>query len=136
MTASMSSVAGHSVHVVGSNPALRRGVADYLRLLYPTNAISEAAPAATLEALPTTSWHYIVLDLESTADLGILPQLRAARPGMPVLVLGVSGRGASAQAVRAAGAAGYLAKASAADLWEKAFVAVAAGSTYYAADAE
>ncbi len=136
MTASMSSGAGHSVHVVGSNPTLCRGVADYLRLLSPTTAISEATPEAALEALPTAAWQCVVLDLEDTTDLGILPQLRAARPAMPVLVLGVSGRGASAQAVRAAGAAGYLAKASAAVLWEAAFAAVAAGRTYYAADAD
>jgi DNA-binding NarL/FixJ family response regulator len=118
------------VLVVGSNPILRHGIAEYFRLMGLSTAIREASPADSLASVPAANWTLIVLDLEGTPDLGILPVLRATVPTIPVLVLKIRGRGANAQCILAGGATGCLTKDSPAAVWTQAFKAVAGGGTY------
>lgn len=136
MTELTPSKSGPKVLVVGSNPILRHGIAEYFQLMGLATAISEASPADALDTLSAANWAFLVLDLEGTPDLGILPMLRAEAPAIPVLVLKMSGQGPNAQALRAAGATGCLSKSSPAALWTEAFKTLAVGGTYYPSDAD
>jgi DNA-binding NarL/FixJ family response regulator len=122
---------GLKVLVVGVDPILRRGVAQYLRLTLSSVAVGEASSASeVLEVVRASAWDLIVLDLEGTGDLAPLYQLKRAEPAVPVLVLNVDRAAANAEAAFAGGAAGYLSKGSAAPEWRAAVETVARGAMY------
>jgi DNA-binding NarL/FixJ family response regulator len=122
---------GLKVLVVGRDPILRGGVAQYLRLTLSSVTVEEASSA--LEGLlifGAAAWDLIVLDLAATRGLEPLIQLKLAIPDVPVLVLNVDPTPESVQEARTAGAAGCLNKGSPAPEWRTAVEIVARGGTY------
>jgi two-component system invasion response regulator UvrY len=129
MTKPAPAPSGLKVLVIGADPVLRRGIAQYLRLTIPTVTIAEAlSDSEGLEMVRASAWDVIVLDMSSTSELALLGQFKVAKPDVPILVLHVDPAPANATAAIAAGAAGYLCKGSPAPDWRTAVETVARGA--------
>jgi DNA-binding NarL/FixJ family response regulator len=101
------------VFVIGADPVLRSGIAQYLRVTLPAAMVAEALTDSTgLETVRASDCGVIVLDLSGTGELAMPVHLKGAKPYVPILVLNVDPSPATAQAALAAGAAPYLSKGS------------------------
>jgi DNA-binding NarL/FixJ family response regulator len=119
------------VLVVGDDPILRGGIAQYLRLINSSARVSEASSGLEVAGVAGDSaWDLIVLDSEGTGDLARLNHLKQAQPDVPVLVLNLDATPADARAAIAAGAAGYLGRGSPVREWQLAVETVVAGGVY------
>jgi DNA-binding NarL/FixJ family response regulator len=104
------------VLVVDDSGEVRRTVRALLEAALGDLAIGEAAAAAEALALVERQpWDAVLLDLSLPDRRGMdaLRDLVRLRPRLPVLVMSLHPEAAYGPAVRAAGAAGYVAKGSA-----------------------
>ena len=122
---------GLKVLVIGADPVLRHGVAQYLQLTIPTATTVEAlSDSEGFELVRVSAWGAIVLDLLNIDELALVSQLKVAAQDVPILVLIVDPTPESVQAARTAGSAGCLNKGSPAQEWRAALETVAKGGVY------
>jgi two-component system, NarL family, invasion response regulator UvrY len=104
------------VLLIDDHAAVRRAVGDVLRDVLPGGAlVGEAVEGdEALALLEQAPWDVVLLDLSLPGRGGVevLRDIKRARPHLPVLVLSMHAEAAFAPHLRAAGAAGYLAKGS------------------------
>ena len=115
------------VLVVDDSREVRRSVRDVLGAALGDLEIGEAAAAAEALALVECEpWDAVLLDLSLPDRRGLdaLRDLVRLRPRLPVLVMSLHAEAEYGPAVRAAGAAGYLAKGSAPEVIAAAVAAV------------
>jgi len=108
---------GRRVLVIDDSDTLRRSVRAALAESMPEVELGEAASSrAGLERAGAEPWDAVLLDLSLPDRSGVetLRELRRARPALPVVVMSLHGESEYGDVVRAAGAAGYVAKGSAA----------------------
>ncbi len=121
------------VLVVDDHAVVRRGVRQILADASDLTVAGEAATGEeALRALREGPWDVVLLDL-SLADrsgFDLLKQIKAAYPGLAVLVLTMHAEEQYALRVLRAGASGYLTKESAPDLLVSAIRKVARGGKY------
>jgi two-component system invasion response regulator UvrY len=101
--------------VVDDHPLVRCGVVHALSESFPGSLIGEASsPPEALNALWGDTWDLVVLDisLPGRSGLDLLKEIRAARPGMRVLILSAFPESQYSTRTIRAGAAGYVTKES------------------------
>jgi DNA-binding NarL/FixJ family response regulator len=131
MTEPAPAPSGLKVLVIGEDPILRWGIAQYLRVTLPSATVGEASSTSeVLEMVRASAWDLIVLDLAGARDVAPLNDLKRAVSDVPILVLNVDPAPANAKAAIAAGATGYLSKGSAAPDWRTAVETVARRGLY------
>jgi DNA-binding NarL/FixJ family response regulator len=99
--------------VIDDSDTLRRSVRAVLGESFPGVTIGEAAGAkAGLALAAGEPWDAVLLDLSLPDRSGVetLRELRRLRPALPVVVMSLHSEAEYGDAVRAAGAAGYVAK--------------------------
>ncbi len=115
---------------------LRSGLRKILEGEFPDAQVLEAGTAEeALERVRAEALDLVVLDvsLPGRSGLDILPDLRAAQPRLPVLVLSMYGEQQFAVRALKAGAAAYLTKEHAADELIRAIRTVLSGRRYIGA---
>jgi DNA-binding NarL/FixJ family response regulator len=103
------------VLIVDDSDLVRRSVRSVLHAAFAGLAIGEATAAAeALVLVEREPWDAVLLDLSLPDRRGMdaLVDLRRLRPSLPILVMSLHAEAEYGAAVRAAGAAGYLAKGS------------------------
>jgi two-component system, NarL family, invasion response regulator UvrY len=103
------------VLVIDDSDALRGAVRAALAATMPDVTVGEAAGALPgLALVGGERWDAVLLDLSLPDRGGIetLRDIRRLRPGLPVVVMSFHAESEYGDAVRAAGAAGYVAKGS------------------------
>ena len=104
--------------VVDDSVALRGSVCALLAAEFPGAIVGEAAAALPACALVTEEhWDLVLLDLSLPDRGGVetLRQLRTLRPDLPVVIMSLHAEAEYGAAMRAAGAADYISKASSAE---------------------
>ncbi len=97
---------------------VRAGLRRILELEFGDVVIEEATTCAELMAKGTAGpWDVVILDISLAGEnsLNVLPALKRACPGLPVIVLSMYGERQFVQRALAAGAAAYLTKEQAGD---------------------
>jgi two-component system invasion response regulator UvrY len=122
-----------NILLVDDHMIVRRGLRELLAEEFPDASIVEAANAEeALRHIHASAFQLVILDIAMPGRGGMdaLPQIHAAHPEMPVLVL--SAHAEEQYAIRAlrAGAVGYLTKDSASDELILATRKALAGGTY------
>lgn len=125
-----------NVLVVDDHAIVRRGIRELIAEAFPVASVTEATNANdVLSRLEPWPWQLVILDIAMPGRGGMdaLPQIHAAHPETPVLVL--SAHAEEQYAIRAlrAGAVGYLTKDSATEELVTAVRKVLAGGTYVSA---
>ena len=103
--------------LVDDSEPVRRSVRAVLADAVSDLAVGEAGRAAeALELVAGEPWDVVLLDLSLPDRNGMetLREIRRLRPALPVLVMSFHAEAEYAAAARAAGAAGYVSKGSAA----------------------
>lgn len=121
------------VLIVDDHAILRRGLRALLSDEFADAEFGEASHAEqALEQLGKKEWDVALLDitLPGKSGLDLLKELKAARPGLPVLVLSVHPEDQFAVRVLKAGAAGYMTKESAPEELVQAIRKILAGGPY------
>jgi len=121
------------VLVVDDHAVVRRGVRQILADAKEMTVTGEAATGEeALRALRESTYDVVLLDLSLSDRSGfdLLKQIKAAYPGLAVLVLTMHAEAEYAIRVLKAGASGYLTKESAPDLLVSAVQKVARGGKY------
>ena len=119
--------------VVDDHPIVREGIGRVLASGLPGVEIGSAAGAAdTLDAMRTSAWNLVILDLVLAGTDGtiVLRQLRQAYPEVPVLIMSMHPPEHFARRALHAGAAGYVSKDTAPQELVRAVRAVLAGEHY------
>jgi two-component system, NarL family, invasion response regulator UvrY len=101
--------------LVDDSDQVRRSVRELLAEVLADVAVGEAGGAVeALALLDRETWDVVLLDLSLPDRNGMdtLRDIRRMRPTLPVLVMSFHTEAEYATAVRAAGAAGYVAKGS------------------------
>ena len=125
------------VVVVDDHVAVRRGLEKILEqepdMELAEEAISAAELIDLLQELEEEECDVVVLDitLPGRSGLEVLRDVKAMRPGLPVLILSIHSEERYAQKAREAGAAGYLTKYKAGDEVADAIRKVASGGEYF-----
>lgn len=122
--------------LVDDHAILRAGLRKILEDAFPGARVGEAGSAEdALEAAKAAEWDVLVLDisLPGRSGLDLIPDLRARRPGLPVVVLSMHGEEAFAVRALKAGASAYLTKEHAAEELILAIRTVLAGRRYVGA---
>ncbi len=112
---------------------LRAGLRRILEEEFPDVVVGEAATTRELlDRLKEGPWTLLVLDvsMEGQNTLNLLPQVKATRPDMPVLVLSMYGERPFVVRALQAGATAYLTKERAPDELIRAIRAVLSGKRY------
>lgn len=123
--------------IADDHTIVRSGLKHILELEFPQVLIGEATSCAELlQRAHTARWDVVILDVALGAENGltVLPQLKAAYPSLPVIVLSMYGERQFVVRALADGASAYLTKEQAAD--EELFKAirtVCAGRRYLGA---
>ena len=121
------------VIIVDDHPVVRKGLMQMLAEEPDMRAAAEATSAAELlQLLQEGEWDVVVLDitLPDRSGLEALKDVKAMRPGLPVLILSMHPEDQYALRVLKAGAAGYINKESAADELVNAIRKVVGGGKY------
>jgi DNA-binding NarL/FixJ family response regulator len=121
------------VIIVDDHPVVRKGLMQMLAEEPDMRAAAEATSAAELlQLLKEGEWDVVVLDitLPDRSGLEALKDVKAMRPGLPVLILSMHPEDQYALRVLKAGAAGYINKESAADELVNAIRKVVGGGKY------
>ena len=121
------------VIIVDDHPVVRKGLMQMLAEEPDMRAAAEATSAAELlQLLQEGEWDVVVLDitLPDRSGLEALKDVKAIRPGLPVLILSMHPEDQYALRVLKAGAAGYINKESAADELVNAIRKVVGGGKY------
>jgi DNA-binding NarL/FixJ family response regulator len=118
-----------------SHPNMLAGVRSLLEELFKV-VVMVADEASLLEAVPRMAPDIVVVDLSLPATSGgnVMRQLRDRHPQLNVVVLSVHDEPAALHASRAAGAAGFVLKRTAATDLVEAVHEVLAGRTYVSPD--
>jgi len=122
--------------LVDDHAVVRQGLKQILTESLPDSTFGDAASGEeAVEKAGTADWDIVVLDISLPGKSGLetLKELRAARPGLPVLVLSMHPEEQFAVRVLRAGAAGYLTKRTAAKDLVAAVKRVLAGGRYVSA---
>jgi DNA-binding NarL/FixJ family response regulator len=104
--------------IADDHAIVRSGLARILQMEFPDVTIGEAATTADLLASARAEpWDVIIMDIALGAEnaLNVLPELKAARPNVPVIVLSMYGERQFVVRALASGASAYLTKERAAD---------------------
>ena len=121
------------VLIVDDHPVVRRGLLQILAEEPDMEAAAEAETASELlHMVDEGEWDVIVLDisLPDRSGLDALKDVKAMRPGLPVLVLSMHPEDQYALRVLKAGAAGYVNKDSASEELVNAVRRVVGGGKY------
>src|SRR5688572_17752004 len=121
------------VLIVDDHAILRRGLRALISEAFHEAIFGEASNAEqALEQLGKKMWDVALLDitLPGKSGLDLLKQLKASRPGLPVLVLSVHPEDQFAIRVLKAGAEGYMTKESAPEELVNAIRKILAGGRY------
>ncbi|MBC7231238.1 MAG: response regulator transcription factor [Actinobacteria bacterium] len=121
------------VLVVDDHPVVRKGLAMILAEEPEIREVGEAdSAAALLRLIDSSAWDVVVLDisLPDRSGLEVLKDIRAMRPGLPVLILSMHPEDQYAPRVLKAGAAGFVSKESAAEELVNAVKKVVGGGRY------
>jgi DNA-binding NarL/FixJ family response regulator len=124
------------VLLVDDHAVVRQGLKQVLAESLPDATFGDAANGEeALRMARTANWDIVVLDISLPGKSGLeaLKELRAAQPGLPVLVLSMHPEEQFAVRVLRAGAAGYLTKRTAAKDLVAAVNKVLAGGRYVSA---
>lgn len=124
------------VLLVDDHAVVRQGLRQVLAESLPDATFGDAANGEeALRLARTTNWDIVVLDisLPGKSGLEVLKELRAAHPGLPVLVLSMHPEEQFAVRALRAGASGYLTKRTAARDLVAAVKRVLAGGRYVSA---
>ena len=125
------------VVVVDDHVAVRRGLEKILEQETDMELVEEAISAAQLigllQELKKEECDVVVLDitLPDRSGLEVLQDVKAMRPGLPVLILSIHPEEQYAKKARESGAAGYLTKYKAGDEVADAIRTVASGGEYF-----
>lgn len=123
--------------LIGDDHAIvRRGLKEILEQELEGAVCSEAKDATEILArIQDGEWDLAILDIgmPGRSGLDVLPDLKAARPNLPVLVLSMYPEGQYAKRILRAGASGYMTKESAPEELIKAVRKVLAGGRYVSA---
>ncbi|MCC2639623.1 MAG: Transcriptional regulator, LuxR family [Nitrospira sp.] len=122
-----------NILIVDDHAIVRRGLRQVLAEGLPAPLFGEAGSAAGLhQALHTRHWDLVILDLNlpDRHGLDVLKELKVIRPKLPVLVLSFYPETQYATRAIKAGAAGYVAKASAPEELTTAVEKVLSGGTF------
>lgn len=128
---------GIKVFVTDDHLVVRRGLERILAEEADMELVGEASSATDLlkqlERSGEGEWDVLVLDitLPDRSGLEILPDIKALKPGLPVLFLSIHPEEQYARRALEVGASGYLSKDRAGDEIPRAIRAVAGGGTYY-----
>jgi two-component system invasion response regulator UvrY len=104
--------------LVDDSDGVRRSVRAVLAAAFPEAAVGEAGDAGTaLAALGRERWDVVLLDLSLPDRRGLdaLRDMHRLYPALPVVVMSFNPAAEYADAARAAGAVGYVAKGSSPD---------------------
>ncbi len=121
------------VLVVDDHPVVRKGLAMILAEEPEIREVGEAdSAAALLRLLGSSAWDVVVLDisLPDRSGLEVLKDIKAMRPGLPVLILSMHPEDQYAPRVLKTGAAGFVSKESAAEELVNAVKKVVGGGRY------
>jgi two-component system invasion response regulator UvrY len=119
--------------LVDDHAVVRQGLKQIVAESLPDATFGDAANGEeALRMARTASWDIVVLDISLPGKSGLeaLKELRAAHPGLPVLVLSMHPEEQFAVRVLRAGAAGYLTKRTAAKDLVAAVRRILAGRKY------
>jgi two-component system invasion response regulator UvrY len=122
-----------SILVADDHPFLRAGLRQFLEAEPGIGEVGEAASGAeTLDALRTSHWDLLILDIKmpDRSGIDILKQVRLSHPRTKVLILSGLPERQYALNVLKAGARGFLAKETAPDELLKAARTVLQGRRY------
>lgn len=122
--------------IVDDHSVVRRGLMDILQEEVGPGEFGEAANAQeALDHVWRQAWDIVVLDitLPGRSGLGVLKEIKAARPKTPVLVLSMHPEDQYALRALRAGAAGYLTKETAPEALGEAVQKVLSGGRYVSA---
>ena len=123
----------HRILIVDDHSVVRRGIMDILHEELGPAEFGEAANAQeALDHVWRQPWDIVVLDIKlpGRSGLGVLQEIRAARPKTPVLVLSMHPEDQYAVRALRAGAAGYLTKETAPEALGEAVQRILAGGRY------
>ncbi len=101
--------------VVDDHPLIRKGIVRVLLDEFPASIVTEASDAVeTMAAVWNQTLDLVFLDLSlpGRSGLELLKEIKAARPGLPVLILSMHSEEQFATRALRAGASGYLNKDS------------------------
>jgi two-component system invasion response regulator UvrY len=124
------------VLIADDHAILRRGLKEILMREIEGAVCGEAKDATeTLARVQEGDWDLVILDITmpGRSGLDVLKDLKAARPGLPVLVLSMHPEDQYAKRILRAGASGYMNKESAPEELIKAVRKVLAGGRYVSA---
>jgi len=124
------------VLIADDHAILRRGLKEILMREMEGAVCGEAKDATeTLARVQEGDWDLVILDITmpGRSGLDVLKDLKAARPGLPVLVLSMHPEDQYAKRILRAGASGYMNKESAPEELIKAVRKVLAGGRYVSA---
>jgi DNA-binding NarL/FixJ family response regulator len=124
------------VLIADDHAVVRRGLRDLLSDTSDVEVAAEAASSAeALERVRQQAFDVAVLDLSlpGRGGLDLLAEVKAERPGLPVLILTMHPEDQYAVRALKAGAAGYVTKESAPEVLVDAVRRVAAGGRYVSA---
>lgn len=125
------------VLIADDHAVVREGVKHILNENFRDVIVGEAATGQdVLELVRERTWDVVILDLTmpDRSGLDILADLKAAYPGLPILVLSMHSEEQYAIRVLKTGASGYLIKLSASDELIHAIHKVVAGGKYVSAE--
>jgi DNA-binding NarL/FixJ family response regulator len=131
--ATVSALPPRRILIADDHPLVRRGLRQILAEAFPTVHFGETASVAdTLVLLKNQPWDLLVLDINmpGRSGLDVLKELKLANVKTPTLVVSVHSEDQYALRALKAGAAGYLGKDSAPELFLFAVERILSGRTF------
>ena len=119
--------------VVDDHPVVRKGIVHLIKRESDLQVCAEAdSAAATLEALDTPLPDLVIVDLilDGASGLGLIKDIKARHPDLPILVLSMHDESLYAERALRAGAAGYIMKQAATEHIVEAIRQVLGGQVY------
>lgn len=124
----------HKILLVDDHPLVREWLANLIKQEPPLTVCGQTGSAGEARQLVATTQPAIVivdLSLEGGSGLELIKDLKAAHPGVAILVLSMHDEALYAERVMRAGASGYIMKREATGKVLDAIKSVLAGNTYF-----